>query len=74
MKEKEAKSELHPVEKTLHDIPTRNKRTGKIKINTPLKEDLCPVTEMIETGPQQDFVNYKKPVLLDALTDRQTKT
>ena len=44
-----------------------------IEVNTPLKEDLSPVTEINEIGQQQDFINYKKPVLLDAPIDRQTK-
>ena len=57
----------------MYHIPTRNKKTGKIEVNTLLNEDLSPVTEISETGPQQDFVNYKKPVLLDAPIDRQTK-
>ena len=33
---------------------------------------ISPVTKISEIGPQ-DSVSYKKPVLLDAPTDRQTK-
>ena len=73
VREKEVKSEFHPVEKNLYHIPTRNKKTGKIEVNTLLKEDLSPITEINEMGPQQDFVNYKKPVLLDTTINRQTK-
>ena len=47
VEEKKIKSEFHPVEKNLYHIPTRNKKTGKFEVNTLLKEDLSPVTEMI---------------------------
>ena len=73
VKKKEIKSEFHSVKKNLYCIPTRNKKTGKTEVNTFLKEDLSPVTEINEIDPQQDFVNYKKLLLLDAPIDRQTK-
>ena len=61
------------VEKSLYHIPTRNKKTSKIEVNTLLKKDLSPVTHINELGPQQDFVNYNKPALQDATIDKQTK-
>ena len=59
------------MKKNLYHIPTRNKKTGNIEINTVLKKDeFIPVNEM---GPQQDFVKYKKPELTDAPIDKQTQ-
>ena len=72
MKEKEFTSKFEKVEKSLYHIPTRNKKTGKIEVNTLLKYDLSPVTHFNELGPQ-DFVNYNKPALQDAPIDKQTK-
>ena len=73
VKEKEVKSEFQKVEKSLHHIPTRNKKTVKIEVNTLLKKDLSPVTNVNELGPQQDFVTYNKPAVQDAPIDKQTK-
>ena len=70
--EKEVKSEFQKAEKSLYHIPTRNKKTGKTEVNTLLKKDLSPVTNINELGPQQDFVNYSKPSLQDAPIDKQT--
>ena len=73
-KGKEVKSDLKPVEKQLHHIPSRYKKTGLIEVNTLVKEeDLSPVTRINEIGLQQDFVEYKKPELQDAPTDRQIR-
>ena len=72
VKEKEVNSEFQKVEKGLYHIPTRNKKTGKIEVNTLLKKDLSPVTHINELGPQQDFVNYNKPAVQDAQIDKQT--
>ena len=58
------------VEKDLYHIPTRNEKTGKIKVNTTLKKgEYFPVINEIE--PQQDFVKYKKPELQDTPIDKQ---
>ena len=46
VKEKEVKSEFHSVEKKIR----KNKKTGKIEVNTLLKEDFSPVTEINEIG------------------------
>ena len=74
VKEKEVKSEFQKVEKSLYHIPTRNRKTGKIEVNTLLKKDLSPVTHVNELGPQQDFVNYNKPALQVVPIDRQKLT
>ena len=73
VKEMEVNSEFQKVEKSLHLIPTRHMKTGRIEVNTLLKKDLSPVTHINELGPQQDFVNYNKPALQDAPIDKQTK-
>ena len=52
VKEKEVKTELQKVEKSLYHIPIRNKKY-KIEVNTLLKKDLFPVTHINELGPQQ---------------------
>ena len=67
--EKEVKSEFQKVEKSLYHITTTNKKTGKIEVNTLLKNDLSPVTHINELGPQEGFVNYNKPALQDAPID-----
>ena len=72
VKEKEVNSEFQKVEKSLYQIPTRDKKTSKTEVNTLLKKDLSPVTHINGLGPQQDFVNYNKPVLQDAPIDKQT--
>ena len=73
MREKEIKSEFQKVEKSLYHIPTRNQKTGKIRVNTLLKKDLSPVTHINELGPQQNFVNYTKPNLQNAPIEKQIK-
>ena len=73
VKEKVVKSEFQKIEKSLYHLPTRNKETGKIEVNTLLKKDPPPVTHINKLGPQQDFVNYNKPALQDAPVDKQTK-
>ena len=73
VEEKEVNSEFQKVEESLCHIPTRNKKTGKIEVNTLLKKDLCPVTHVNELGSQHDFVNYSIPALQDTPIDKQTK-
>ena len=41
-------------------------------MNTLPREDFYPV-QVNETGPQHDYVHYRKPSLLDALVDKQTR-
>ena len=58
--------------KDLYQIPTRNEKTCRIKVNTLLKKgEYFPVIN--EIGPQQDFVKYKTPELQDAPIDTQIK-
>ena len=73
MKEKEVNSEFQKEEKNIYHIPTRNKKTIKIEVNTLLKKDVSPVTHINELGPQQDFVKHNKPALQNAPIDKQTK-
>ena len=49
VKEKEVKCQFQKVEKNLYHIPTRNKKTGRIDVNTLLKKD--PVTHINGLGP-----------------------
>ena len=69
---KDDKSETKPEEENLHYIPTRHPRTIRIKVNTLLRKDFYPV-QINEAGPQQDYVHYKKPDLLDAHIDNQNR-
>ena len=41
-------------------------------MNTLPKKDFYPV-QINEVGPQHDYVHYKKPSLLDALVNKQTR-
>ena len=41
-------------------------------MNTLLKKDFYPV-KINKVGPQHDYVHYRKPSLLDAPVDKQTK-
>ena len=69
---KKANTKPKLVKKEFYHIPIRNDQTGKIEVNTLLKEESSPVTDINETGPQEDFMSYKKPELSDAPIDRKT--
>ena len=57
------------MEKQLYHIPSRNKKTSLIEVNTLMKEEeLSPVTRINEIGPQENFVDHSKPELKDAQT------
>ena len=56
----------------LYHVPTRNPRMGRLEVNTHLKKDFYHV-QVNEVGPQHDYVHYRKPSLLDALVNRQTR-
>ena len=45
---------------------------GTSEVNTLPKKDFYPV-QINEVGPQHDFVHYRKPSLLDALVNKQTR-
>ena len=45
---------------------------GRLAVNTLPRKDFYPV-QANEVGPQHDFVHYRKPGLLDAPVNKQTK-
>ena len=51
-------------------VPTRNPKTGRLEVNTHPRKDFYPV-QVNETGPQHDYVHYRKPSLLDAPVNKQ---
>ena len=53
-------------------VPTRNPKMGTLEVNTLPRKDFQPV-QVNEVGPQHDFVHYRKPSLLDAPVNKQTK-
>ena len=69
---KKANTKPKLVEKEFYHIPMRNYQTGKIEVNTLLKEETSPVVDMNKIGPQEHFVSYKKPELSDAPIDKKT--
>ena len=66
------KSDPDPTKGNLYYVPTRNPRTGRLEVNTLPKKEFYPV-QINEVGPQHDYVHYRKPSLLDAPVDKQTK-
>ena len=60
------------VEGNFYYVPTRNHKTGRLEVNTLPRKDFYPV-EVNEAGPQHDYVHYRKPSLLDAPVNRQTR-
>ena len=56
----------------LYHVPTRNPRIDRLEVNTLPKKDFYPV-QINKVGPQHDYVHYRKPCLLDALVDKQTR-
>ena len=71
VKEKEVNSEFQKVEKSLYHIPTRNKKTGKIEVNTLLKKDLSPVTHIKELP--QTFAPLLHPLYMTLMHDFYTQ-
>ena len=61
-----------PTKGNLYYVPTRNPRMGILEVNTLPKKDFCPV-QINEVGPQHDYVHYRKPSLLDAPVNKQTR-
>ena len=60
-------------EQKLYHIPTWNAKTGKVEVNTLMRDEPSTGIDINEIGPQQDFVEHKKPQLHDAPIDRKTK-
>ena len=69
---RDGKSGQDPTKGNLYYFTTRNPRTGTLEVNTLPKKDFYPV-QINEVGPQHDYVHYRKPSLLDAPVDKQTK-
>ena len=69
---RDGKSDLDPTKENLYYVPTRNPRTGRLEVNTLPKKDFYSV-QINGIGPQQDYVHYRKPSLLDAPINKQTK-
>ena len=45
----------------LYHIPTWNAKTGMVEVNTLMRDELSTGIGINEIGPQQDFVEHKKP-------------
>ena len=56
----------------LYHVPTRNPRMGRLEVNTLPKKYFYPV-QINEVGPQHNYVHYRKPRLLDAPVNKQTR-
>ena len=59
--------------KKLYHIPTWNAKTGKVEVNTLMKDDSSTGIDINEIGSQQDFVYHKNPQLQDGAIDRKRK-
>ena len=69
---KDGRSDQDPTKRNLYYVPTRNPSTGRLEVNTLPKKDFYPV-QINEVGPQNDYVHYRKPSLLGAPVNKQTK-
>ena len=74
VKEKEVKSKFQKVEKSLQHILTRNRKTGKIEVNTLLKKDLSPITHINELGHKILSITINLLYRMHQLTNRQKLT
>ena len=52
--------------------PQETQNTSRLEVNTLPRKDFCPVW-VNEAGLQHNYVHYRKPSLLDALVDKQTR-
>ena len=57
----------------LYDIPIWNAKTGKVEVNTLMRDEPSPGIDINKIGPQQEFVEHRKPQLHDAPIDRKIK-
>ena len=69
---RDGKSDSDPTKGNLYYVPTRNQRTGILEVTTLPKKDFYPV-QINKVGFQHDYVQYRKPSLLDAPVNKQTK-
>ena len=53
-------------------VPTRNPKMSRLEVNTLPRKDFYPV-QVNEVVLQHDFVHYRKPSLLDAPVNKQSK-
>ena len=65
-------SDPDTTEGNFYYVYTRNPKMGRLEVNTLPRKDFYPV-QVNETGPQHDYMHYRKPGLLDALADKQTR-
>ena len=65
-------SDPDAMEGNFYDVPTRNPKMGRLQVNTLPRKDFYPV-QLNEVGPQYNYVHYRKPSLLDAPIDKQTR-
>ena len=56
----------------LYYVLTRNPKTGRLEVSTLPRKDFYPV-QVSEVGLQHDYVHYRKPSLLDASVNKQTR-
>ena len=66
-KRRDGTSDPDPTKGNLYYVPTRNPR-----VNTLPKKDFYPV-QINGVGPQNDYVHYRKPSLLDVPINKQTR-
>ena len=71
-KGRDGKSDPDPTKGNLYYVPTRNQRMGRFEVNTLPKKDFYPA-QINEEGPQHNYVHYRKPSLLDASVNKQTR-
>ena len=53
-------------------VPARNPKMGRLEVNTLPRKDFNSV-QVNEESPQHDYMHYRKPSLLDALVNKQTR-
>ena len=63
---------IQTLQKKAYTMSPLETRTGRLKVNTLPKKDFFPV-QINEVGPQHNYLHYRKPSLLDAPIDKQTK-
>ena len=71
-KGRDGKSDPDATKRNLYYVPTRNPRMGRLEVNTLPKKDFYPI-QINEVGPQHDYLHYRKPSLLDASVNKQTR-
>ena len=70
--ERDCKSDPDPTKGNLYYVPPRTLRTGRLEMNTLPKKDFYPV-QINEVGLQHDYEHHRKPGLLEAPVNKQTR-